>query len=99
MAEILKKQSIFQKATPVPNGSDEPSSGNAPRHPRVIKSAVSASGAPRREIPITTSESGDVLVRPLGNGRFVEGVEIRCRCGETIVIHFDYDPPESKKSV
>jgi hypothetical protein len=99
MADVIKKQTVFQKASvvvDVPVGHD---SAPAARHPRIIKSEKSTSGETKREIPIRPNASNDVMVRTLGNGPFIEGVEIRCRCGETIVIHFDYDAPESTASV
>ena len=93
MADIIKKQTVFQKAVVVGDAPAAPNSGPEPRHPKIIKSEKSVSGETRREIPIRPNATNDVMVRTLGNGRFIEGVEIQCRCGETIVIHFDYDTP------
>lgn len=91
MAEVIKK------ASP---GSDQFSrhvlgkemNGEKPeKFRKIIKGREASFSAVRREIPSTRHSVGGPRVSPLRGSKGIEGVEFVCRCGERVVIHFDYE--------
>lgn len=95
MAEILKDdfpkyEGGFIEGEPVNSPTDSPDYKKATRK-KIIKAHDAVQSAEPRKIPTIGSVHETATIRPLGSGKFVEGIEIICRCGEKIVIHFDYE--------
>jgi hypothetical protein len=58
---------------------------------RIIKSRQTHITSVLKEISTEEHACGAPKIVPMRGVRGVEGVEITCRCGETIVIHFELD--------
>lgn len=63
-----------------------------PQRKRIIKAGETRFAQSKRVIkhtqPINCEQP---IVRPIQSGDRIEGVEIRCRCGEKMIIHFDLE--------
>ena len=58
---------------------------------KIIKAKEAVFTSDLKEISQSNRTPDTPMIKPLRQGLFVEGVEIVCRCGEKMVIHFDYE--------
>ena len=61
------------------------------RRKRIIKAKEANFNASEKKLSHMNMPPPSPVVKPIRNGLFIEGVEVFCRCGEEIVIHFDAD--------
>ena len=94
MTEILKQDFPKYEGTFRQEESDDqakPEVDQKAKRKKIIKAHEAAHQVETRKIPTMGSTNDSPTIRPLGSGKFLEGVEVVCRCGEKIVIHFDYE--------
>lgn len=94
MAEILKQdfpkyEGNFQQDEPVRQDSQD--ADQKAKRKKIIKAHEAVQNVQPKRIPTIGAVSDSPTIRPLGSGKFLEGIEVICRCGEKIVIHFDYE--------
>ena len=94
MADILKSrpQPMDHRTT---SGANPFADGGPVTSRRIIKSHQIRMTSALKEISLEEHVCGVPKIVPMKSVRGVEGVEITCRCGETIVIHFELDNPDA----
>jgi len=47
-----------------------------------------------KEVTVIRSEHDVPEIKTIGSGKNIEGIDIKCTCGETIRVYFDYEEEE-----
>ena len=92
MAEVIKQGNKSSARHPDASVSDWPvtsAQNNLNRRQRIIKAGEVHFSPEQKEVSPKNMAFDEPVVKPLRNGIHVEGVEVICRCGEKITIHFD----------
>lgn len=94
MPEVNKKESGASTAPFKPilsEWSESKSKDNTEKYRRIIKAGEAFFSPESKEIPHLKMAPETPVVKPIRKGLFVEGIEIVCRCGEKIVVRFDFE--------
>ena len=75
----------------MPFVSDTKSTGSA-RPKKIIKAEELGQGSPNLKSDEYPDHEPEII--PMMNAKIVEGLEIRCKCGEKLIVHFDKDERE-----
>ena len=67
-----------------------------PGKQKIIKARKIDSVDGDKEIPVIQSNHDVPIIEPIGNGENIEGIDIKCTCGETIRVYFEYEEDESE---
>ena len=90
MAEIIKQSDYALNSSSAQETKDA-NPGYTHRRRRIIKAKNTKLSANGMSAQMVGSPSDLPKINPIKAGDYIEGVEILCRCGEKMIIHFDVE--------